>query len=573
MTTLAGLITAALLNAIWQDVILAAALAAALFLLRRASPQARYIAACAAFALMTVVPLTTAAIVDAGGAGVPLRTSGAAAASVLPTVVVEQETPVHRPSTWEAELRAWALPIWCLGVLVFSVRLAGSGMHAAALRRRGHAAEPWLVALVARVAAGMGVHHPIDVIVPSGYPGAATVGWVRPAILMPAAIAIGLPVSQVEALIAHEVAHIRRHDYLVNLAQLVVETIYFYHPAIWWVSRRIRAERELCCDDAAVAWSGDAHAYARALTTVAASLPQPAMAASGGSLVRRVERLLGVPAAEPWLSRRTGLAALVVTVLLVGGGSAWMDAQQSPRASAGGATLSGTVYDPLDGPAEHTPIALSAGSFVQESTTDGGGHFKFEHLSPGRYTFSTPITDAFVPAITLTAGEDRKMDVRLRVEEVVVDVEVCDGCRQVGAIRAPLAASAPGIPKNPLIVQAEPVEGWDAFNASTRQYPASLKAHGVDGTVVVDGRIGVDGAVEHPQARVTDSGFHGAAAQACVGTPGSPTAAQMNRRCVDELSAAAVALVQSERWHPAMVRATPVDVPLHVTVEYTLAGK
>ena len=82
--------------------------------------------------------------------------------------------------------------------------------------------------------------------------GPATLGWIRPVILLPPATALGITPRQLEALLAHELAHIRRHDYLVNVLQMMAETVFFYHPAVWWASRRIRVERELCCDDIAI---------------------------------------------------------------------------------------------------------------------------------------------------------------------------------------------------------------------------------------------------------------------------------------------------------------------------------
>ena len=99
-----------------------------------------------------------------------------------------------------------------------------------------------------------------------------------------------------EAVLAHELAHIKRHDYLVNLFQLVAETLFFYHPVVWWTSKQIRIERELCCDDIAVQSCGDPIGYARALTTLARhqlAAPAVAMAATGGSLLHRVQRLVG----------------------------------------------------------------------------------------------------------------------------------------------------------------------------------------------------------------------------------------------------------------------------------------
>src|SRR5262249_32191563 len=92
------------------------------------------------------------------------------------------------------------------------------------------------------------------------------IGWLKPVILMPAAALAGLPAEYVTALLAHELAHIRRFDYLINILQSITEAVLFYHPAVWWISDQIRAEREACCDDIAVAASGDVLIYARALS-------------------------------------------------------------------------------------------------------------------------------------------------------------------------------------------------------------------------------------------------------------------------------------------------------------------
>jgi BlaR1 peptidase M56 len=107
-----------------------------------------------------------------------------------------------------------------------------------------------------------------------------------------------LPPHQLDALILHELAHIRRLDTFTNILLVLAETVLFYHPAVWWVSRRVRLEREHCCDDFAVAMCGDAAMYVEALTSLKSSrgLPVLALAASGGKLKDRVARLLDVPA-------------------------------------------------------------------------------------------------------------------------------------------------------------------------------------------------------------------------------------------------------------------------------------
>ena len=120
------------------------------------------------------------------------------------------------------------------------------------------------------------------------------------------------------AILAHELAHIHRHDYLVNLLQTVVETLLFYHPAVWWISRRIRHEREVCCDDMAVALCGDGLAYARALAALEeerSAMPALGVAARGGSLSERIRRILNRPAPAP--SDRGSLAGVGMVIVLL----------------------------------------------------------------------------------------------------------------------------------------------------------------------------------------------------------------------------------------------------------------
>ena len=121
------------------------------------------------------------------------------------------------------------------------------------------------------------------------------IGWLRPVVLLPVFALTGLSEEQFRAVIAHELAHIRRHDLLVNLFQMLVETLLFYHPAMWWLNRRIRAERELCCDEIAVSLTGNRLEYARALTLMAEwkNAPLLAMAANRGPLSQRIFHILG----------------------------------------------------------------------------------------------------------------------------------------------------------------------------------------------------------------------------------------------------------------------------------------
>ncbi len=140
------------------------------------------------------------------------------------------------------------------------------------------------------------------------------IGYFRPVILAPVAVLAGMPAGQVEAILLHELAHIRRRDYLVNLLQAVVESLLFYHPAVWWISSVVRAERENCCDDLVLAARGNAAEYAAALTALeeARWAGEPALAATGGNLMRRIHRILG-RSEPPHAGWKPALSAALIT--------------------------------------------------------------------------------------------------------------------------------------------------------------------------------------------------------------------------------------------------------------------
>jgi uncharacterized protein (TIGR03435 family) len=171
--------------------------------------------------------------------------------------------------------------------------------------------------------ARIGVSRPVELLVSALVQVPTVVGWIRPVVLVPVGALAGLPPEHVEALLIHELAHIRRHDYLVNMLQSVAEALLFYHPAVWWVSGHIRAERELCCDDVAVSASGDVLTYARALAELESCRPahfNAAVAANGGSLADRIARLLGQsrPAAVSGLGPGVLIGAVLIAATTYG---------------------------------------------------------------------------------------------------------------------------------------------------------------------------------------------------------------------------------------------------------------
>jgi uncharacterized protein (TIGR03435 family) len=166
-------------------------------------------------------------------------------------------------------------------------------------------------------------------------------------ILLPVGMLAGLPAEQVEALLAHEIAHIRRHDYLMNLLQRLAEAILFYHPAVWWISREIRREREHCCDDIAVSATGDAILYAEALADLEASRvswPQTALAATDGSLPDRLSRLLGIARPHATFTELPAVGLMAALILVVGGVLLAQSASPKPAFEAAAITLSPPEY-------------------------------------------------------------------------------------------------------------------------------------------------------------------------------------------------------------------------------------
>jgi TonB family protein len=311
----------ALAQFLWQGTAIALAVAALMSCMGRRPARERYALACLGLLAMVVLPVATFRSELAGGA------SGGSAVSTAMGDGAFTGAPEATLSAWLkawlGTLSPWLMSAWLCGVLLLSLRTVWAWRQAIALGREG-TLEPGGVAMMAlvRMMERTGVGRPVRLLKSVAIEVPMVVGLWRPLILVPASTLSGLSVSQLEAILAHELAHIRRHDYLVNLLQALAETALFYHPAVWWLSARIREEREHCADDVAVESCGDALLYSRALATLEqlrASTPAPAVAANGGSLLLRIQRLLaghpsGAPL-HPWRLAGSLAAALLVVVL------------------------------------------------------------------------------------------------------------------------------------------------------------------------------------------------------------------------------------------------------------------
>ena len=319
----------ALLQFVWQGALVGALSAMALFALRRSAADVRYVVATIGLTLMLTMPVVTAVqswrtmSADAGAAVVAAQQSVAAkshSADVPPAALaIVQPARTLDGSGYQAAgdsavlTTPWAriaVLAWLLGVALLTVRLMAGWMWVQKLRSRGTSPAPdvW-DQTVARLARRLHISRPIRLLQSAMVEVPTVIGWLRPVVLVPGSALAGMAPYQLEAILAHELAHIRRHDYVVNLLQTLVETLLFYHPAVWWLSHRIRIERENCCDDLAVSLCGDPYAYAKALADLEelrADAGHLALAATGGSLIHRVRRLIATPVARwprPWMAR------------------------------------------------------------------------------------------------------------------------------------------------------------------------------------------------------------------------------------------------------------------------------
>lgn len=284
-----------LVHFLWQG----AAIAIVALVLMRSSrlPWTRYAIGAGALAAMLIAPVVTLLLQLSASIVADAKVSLASAlpstaGAALSTVATESSGALASgvPDTMFAVI----VGLWLAGVAVFGLRLAGGWLVARRVARqavRPAAAE--IQRLAVAVGERLGVRRAVTVLESSIVAVPVMVGWLKPVIVLPAAALAGLTPDQLESLLAHELAHVRRHDFLVNLLQSIVEALLFYHPAVWWLSRRVRMERERCCDDVTVGVC-DRLVYAEALKELAGmASPRFALAATDGDLLSRIRRVLG----------------------------------------------------------------------------------------------------------------------------------------------------------------------------------------------------------------------------------------------------------------------------------------
>jgi beta-lactamase regulating signal transducer with metallopeptidase domain len=285
-----------LVHFLWQGAALAAAAYVSLSLARYSST--RYVFLVGLLVLMLATPVATFLTLNSQ------VTATASTGSQVVTVASETSAHAvatkHQPTALSSTAPDYfflLVELWFAGVVLFSLRSAGGFFLVVRLRRKESTpVSRDLLSLCQKLQERMGITRIVRYCESLQLSAPVVVGWIRPVVLLPVSALTGLDETQLQAVIAHELAHIQRLDAFVNVFQIAVESLLFYHPAVWWLGKRIREERENCCDDAAVVVCGSPVTYAHALARMAESrvAPQLVMAANHGPLAARVARLLGI---------------------------------------------------------------------------------------------------------------------------------------------------------------------------------------------------------------------------------------------------------------------------------------
>lgn len=234
---------------------------------------------------------------------------------------------LQRISGWLEANHPLIVAVWLLGFVFFLLRFAGGLWQVNRLGRRGIApVEVYWEEKIADLGARLGMTRPVRLLESALVRAPLTIGWLKPLVLLPVGLINRLTPAEVEAILAHELAHIARRDWLFNLVQAFIETLFYYHPAVWWMSQVVCRERENCCDDDALAATGNRLAFAKALVHVqemAQPLPSLALGIQGTArrpmLLERIRRILNQPQHKSQIMEKiTATLILFALLALVG---------------------------------------------------------------------------------------------------------------------------------------------------------------------------------------------------------------------------------------------------------------
>ena len=649
----------ALVEFVWQGAAIGAVCALILAGLRRARPQLRYVVACLGLAAMTLAPIVTAAgyLRSASSSTSDSRIAATSSVETPSVTAPDRSATAAAPVAPRTLLTSWLEPrlpmlmaIWIAGVLVMAVHLLAGWLRVTRIRRGATPLDPgrWPARVLA-IARQFHVTRRVRLLVTSAVDVPAVVGYVRPAILVPASALAGLSPDHLEAILLHELAHVRRADYLVNVVQCVVEVLLFYHPAVWWLSSQVRREREHCCDDIAASLCADQVTYARALTSLEElriPMPRSAVGADGGDLLARIRRLIEPErVSNPRLSGGLVMGVVFIFVLLAlnvpiassPAGSPSKERVPPPQeaivagiveatpplrsvsrppveipatavppvrveiverpaavveqSKSGTAGIAGVVRDTDGGVMPGVTIALARGSETSySSTTNARGEFGIADVPAGAYdlTVSRPGFRAGRSRIELPAGEMRRFDVHLKISSLTETVTIAAPGADLEATRPQQQVSVSPQTAEDHLIAAQLLYAQRRYDEAQKHVDHALEllrgealrstieeaqaAANSDGPIRVGGHIREPRKMLHvppvypPEALAAD--VQGVVIlDAVLGIDGSVADLKV-LRSIPLLEQAAIDAVRQWRFTPTLLNGKPVEVAMSITVSF-----
>lgn len=528
--------------AVRSSLVLLAGLGATALLHRRSAALRHAVLAASLFGAAVVVPLSRAVPAWTVQLAGPAPEQAAAtpqdvrAEAVVVTTTAEAgvRTPVN-------SILPFVQVVWLMGALAsIALLVTGLGRLAWLASRARHADDDRWERIGREVAARYGLARPVTVLFTHASDLIATWGLLRPRLLLPAH-ARRWSDDRIRIVLRHELAHVRRRDWIVQMAADALRALYWFNPLLWIACTRLRRESEQASDDAVLETGVPAREYAAHLLEIARSYRRsgpkwaPAMPmARPSTLERRIAAMLNPGLNRSALSARAlvflGLTALCVTLPV----AAFRAAQASPM------SLVGTVYDPTGAVMPGVALTLEdEQEFKWQATSDASGRFEFPPVRAGKYKLQAELP-GFRPLrqdFELKNARDWDRAITLQVGQLQETVSV-SASRLPGSQLSPAAAPARvrvgGNVKAPTNVRrVNPV------------YPVSMREAGREGVVTIEATIGVDGLVT--SARVLSAQVH------------------------PDFANAALQAVRQWEFTPTLLNASPVEVLMNVSVEFTLA--
>lgn len=442
-------------------------------------------------------------------------------ATILTSPPAASIAPVADGTASDRNLREflpWLVAAWMCGVVVIALRSLWHWRRLARLVRHAALPLPEWEATLAQMCRRFGLWCPVRLLASAKVATPMLIGWIKPVILLPLSMLSGFSTHQIELIIAHELGHVRRWDYLANLVQVVIEVVLFYHPVVHWISRDVRNARENCCDDLVLSLAkGNPITYARALADLEElrhdlDVVAPALGANGGVLLARIRRIVGVEGRDP-LPRNNAwpvLLAVAAVVCLVARPQHSFSDLTAPaiapsELTAALANASAHSLAMISGNAHLAGRATAATSTmapVPAAVADS--KLVASALAPPRVIEPAVRSDAWTPALAQIA--------RPRIDKVAIAANA--PVRDIVPSRAlPLIAALPDAPAQ---VETSDLPARRLHFVPPIYPQRALSAH-VEGNVELEYSIGTDGTVRDVQVlHARPEGVFDAVAQAAL---------------------------------------------------------